>query len=768
MKQKLKLALGIVLVVCLVVLGSAVWIGTHQGSRAVDWKSFKTAKVEFDSDGIPTLEAPTWDALVEAQGYVVASDRLWQMDLMRRFVAGRLSEWYGDNKQTLKLDARRKQENWDAVATQTEADLPADEKRFCEAYAKGVNRFIDDNHYHWGLEYLILRVNPEPWTCKDTVLVYLSMAEDLSGKNDWETYDAVWRLSLGPKWADFIFTQSHPWNEPLFGKKVPIQFPPPAEYLPSKPLTPEERHASAAPINESTGSNAWVWRGKTGHFLANDPHLGISVPMIWYLMRLRVSEKDWVVGAAIPGLQGIVLGMNPHLAWGFTNSMEDVDDNLKEEISDDGKLYVDKITKGQKEFLPVEEKEFFIKVRGHADVTVRARFTKRGPLSRPEHLPAGEYSRQWLVYQRGVARLPLLEIAAATNWTEFNRAFDDMGTPAASVFYLDRQGNMGYRLSGRGVTRKVSGHVPQDAQTGQWTAVEPPEKRLRLYRPASQPVKGADARIVSANQRMWTGDFGHYFCGENRTKRIQQVLDSSDSLRLVDMEKLQRDSTSLYHQALLRWVSQHAIPGDAEEAKLVESWKPWDGSAEGNPVAFTQALHIDGAFRGLLLARLREKFLPEGSKTLEYKWNLDNAWTLAIFQKEKGLSPFGLTEAEVATFLLGKARALGEISPDKAYNMSNRWEAQHPFAGAVPVIGGLFAIDETPQWGYSDLIRMEAHKSGSSVRLVWDLADPAKSSWIMPVGQSGHAGSTHFKDFQPKWFAGQTLKVFADPAHWGF
>src|SRR5690606_2396635 len=250
--------------------------------------------------------------------------------------------------------------------------MPDEEKDSCDRYAEGVNRFIDKYPGRWGIEYTLLQVKPEPWACTDSLLVLIEMAETLTSSAYREARAGRWREYLPEDWWNFIYTLDHPWNRPYFGPQVPRypKLPSSENFLPMAPISesaePEEKAASLDLFERvpAIGSNNWAYRGKNGAFLANDPHLGQNVPTIWYAIRLRVSKEDWVVGASLPGIPGVILGMNPQLAWAFTNTGEDVDDYLKETFSEDGATYLARTENDEEIWEPVIDKTFQVQVKG--------------------------------------------------------------------------------------------------------------------------------------------------------------------------------------------------------------------------------------------------------------------------------------------------------------------------------------------------------------------------------------------------------------------
>lgn len=751
----LKLSLVIVAVL---LVGTAIFIFRYargQGRDNVDWKRFSTAQVAFDAHGIPSLRAETWEALIEAQGFVMASDRLWQMDLMRRSASGRLAEWFGENPKVLDWDEKRRREDWESTATHGVDHLPDLERAACEGFARGVNRFIQENPGRWGIEYRLLGESPQPWACRDSLLILLSMAEDLSEAIDEEAPGSLWRKNLPKPWEDFLFAQNHPWNRPIFGAPSAVRLDIPVPFrLKRQPIQSGEGGESELADEFFPGSNAWVYRGPEGIFLANDPHLSVGVPQLWYPMRLYRGEAETVTGVALPGLPGIVLGRNRSIAWGFTNAKEDIDDLLEEEVSGDGLRYVAQVSDGKKTWKPIEKRPYVIQARGGGRREGVALFTHRGPLMKRKYLGEALYSRQWLALQPGILRLPILAMMQSTDWDTFNRAVDDFSVPAQAILFADRDGGIGIRLSGRGVQRRKSGLTVQKAVEGEWRGMEPVNLRPRLYVPP-----GGDARYLStANQRLWVKGYGEHWSSDMRQDRIQTALANGKVQSRAAMEKLQHDTQSRFFKELVTWIAANAAPNSPTQEKIAARWRKWDGSAEADPTAFSQAVFARGVLSGLLIGRVRKHLLPPEMKGVPYTWKLQNAWEQAVLRPESALVVFGLEPAETAAWLFAQIEK--KAPAPEGYAFLNRWQAQHPFT-SVPIFGRFFRVDERPQVGYEGLVRVERPTSGASTRMVWDLKSEDWGSWAFPVGQSGHFLSPHYTGFRPGWFEGKSLPVLS-------
>lgn len=757
MKRLAKILLGIAAVSALAV-GAGAWVVVRQGVPDRFWESFPDATVRFDTWGIPTLEAPSWERLLTAEGYVVASERLWQMDLIRRKAGGRLAEWFGEA--ALAHDAAVQAEDRLALTRKAAESLPATERRDCEAYAAGVNRFIAEQKGRWGIEYVLLRAEPEVWTCADSLLVVIEMAETLTSSAETEARQWAWRRHLSPAWQNFLFPEQLPWNVPLFGATdhKPPPFPPAAEWLLKRPLDESAAVKTGALFEErpAIGSNSWAWRGKTGHYLANDPHLANAVPGIWYAVRLKVARGDWAVGMAIPGLPGIVIGMNPALAWSFTNTGEDVDDYLEEHLSPDGALYEQR----PGNWVPVIHKSFLISVKGEAiPRKIEALFTERGPLAKRKYLGDGFYARQWLALQHDALRLPALPMMHAQTLAALDQAVEGLRIPAQNVVAMDRQGTIRYQTSGTGPIRRRAGNVPLPAFEGVWLGFEPQSQRRRLEKPSNTD---ATAFLSTANQRIWSDGFGgHNWTQDDRNDRLQTLLAARDDFTRREMEAMHHDTVGRFRRQLLEWVALRAGP--------VPAWRGWDGNSRSNPRAFTEAGVVEEELTNLLIGRVREAFLRNEPDDATYIAANRRAWILAVLAApgDEGLTPFGLTASEVAQHLL--RTVLAQRPTMVLHPQSNKWGGQHPFVGRVPIIGSLFAVTEFEQWGAIDLVAAERAGNGPSVRVVWDMSRPWDSTWSFPVGQSGHVANRHYRDFQAIWMANQTVPVFADgETNWEF
>ena len=776
------LRLSIVVVVLLICIFTAVglWVIYEQGAQEEHWQSYKTANVKFDAHGVPTIIAKDWLKLVEAQGYVVASERMWQMDLMRRSGAGTLSEWFG--KKTLQRDIRRVSEDWQGVVRRAAKRLPPHEKQVCQAYARGVNAFIRDFPNSWGVEYSMIRVRPEPWRCEDSLLIVLNMADSLTGVARKEAEHAVWRTHLTDEWQDFLFPNFHPWSAPLIGKaaKNPLRLPPDWQHLPKKELEPFASIVKSEPVTSGSfvqGSNGWVYRHKDSLLLANDPHLRYSVPQVWYALRLRQSKSEWVSGASLPGVPGVVIGMNSKIAWGFTNLGDDVDDYLEEQLNPDQSQYL-AFKQGEHEaWRRIIKKKFVIKVRGSSDHEMEAWFSHRGPLAKRPGLGDAYYSRQWLALKPNSLGMPVVKMDRAKNWREFNEALDAMVVPSQAIVFADRKGNIGMRASGVTIERSFIADRPVSAIQGEWVGFNPRDPRKRIFWPPSKKKKKLNHRFIAvANAQIWQSEKGHQWDRDDRRQRIDEVLGSGKNLNLADMESLQLDTHSRYIKMVVDWVGSASNVQSKIANDLRQRWKSWSGSVVGDAQVYTMGTAVEKLMREVLLRRLKTHYFPEGIELPPYRHRRGNGWVIALLARPDGLKAFGLESKQFANYLMDYVTSTfhdpkktekfqwqsGRLTHEKLNSMAQ----QHVFVKLVPLIGRIFKVRNHLQYGGQHLVRAERPFAGPSMRVVFDLKNIEGSRWNFPVGQSGHLRSTHYRHGQLGWIAAKSFPVLDPTLVW--
>ena len=428
--------------------------------------------VQRDAHGVPHIHAQSLDDLVFAQAFVTTSDRLFQMDALRRHAAGELAEIFGSA--LVPHDRLQRTLQIRAAADRALTVLPSDQLHLLEVYANGVNASIAQQSKHLPIEFRVLQYTPAPWTPRDSILVSLAMFEDLT--NAYPTKLA--RESLAARLPANLIADLYPvgsWRDhppatpvtdltvpgpPIV--EVPLDESQSANHVPDLP-TPDSILATLQPLLRNpclectAGSNNWVVSGAhtaSGKpLLSNDMHLSLTVPGIWYESDLEASQTLHVAGVTIPGLPLIVVGHNDHVAWGFTNFGADVQDVYVETLRGEGSNQEFLSTDGTT-WQPTIHHAETIKVHHNVDINVDVIATKHGDATTPiltntlDH-ETRPLSLRWTLYDPHVLELPVLELATARDWPTFLSAIAHFGGPAQNVVYADDQGHIGYHATGR-------------------------------------------------------------------------------------------------------------------------------------------------------------------------------------------------------------------------------------------------------------------------------------------------------------------------------
>ncbi|MFQ5854416.1 MAG: penicillin acylase family protein [Anaerolineae bacterium] len=717
-----------------------------------------------DRWGVPHIYAETAHDLFFGQGFVHAQDRLWEMDFQRRLAAGRLSEVLGET--TLEID------RWMRVLglrwqVEVEMKTVSDEaRRALQAYTKGVNRFIETTPV-WPVEFALLRYEPEPWTPADSLSWGKMMAFGLSENWDSEIIRARLIDRLGPERA-WLLEGGYPADNPVIVPEI--------DYA-SLGESALIRKATADPFAGDLGaSNSWVvdgTRSTTGKpLLANDPHLLMRIPGIWYENHL-VGAGYYVAGASLPGVPAVIVGHNERIAWGLTAALADVQDLYVERFHpDDPHLY-----QVNGEWRPAEVRREEIRVRGRRKPVIEeVIITRHGPVV--THLAPDEtqpLALQWSGYDMDAKGTDcFLKLNRARNWEEVLQALEDHSVPVLNVTYADVDGNIGYRLAGKiPVRRNGDGQVPVPGWTDEyeWRGYLAFDELPRSYNPES-------GFIVTANNKPVGDDYPHNL-GSGwrpgfRARRIVQLIQARAHHDRTSYEAMQVDQLSIPMRRLARRLARMEFDDPQLQAAQADL-SYWDGvmgkDAVGATLAYTTMVHFRralfaeelGPLTGLYLGKGFHPFLHPISGTAAR--NIEVALAVLDDPDATWLNGRPLDELLTASF----RAAVDQLKRELGLNMSRwRWGAVnqlhliHPL-GMVRPLGRLFNRGPCPAGGDPFTVWPNAarfHPYGAdfhsaSFRLIVDLSDMTRSVAVCPPGQSGHPASPHYADQLPEWQAGR-------------
>jgi penicillin amidase len=743
-----------------------------------------------DAHGIPTIKAQSMEDLMFALGFVHAQDRLWQLEVHRRIGRGQVAEAFGqaavETDQFLRaLGVRRvAEQQWAAVGGET--------RKVVEAYAAGINTFIEQHMDARPPEFIVLGLQPGRWEPADTLAWTTMMAWDLGG--NWNAELIRMRLALNLP-VDRIneLMPPYPGEQPL----------PLADYAALyRELQVDGRLGqqalNAAPPSgiEGQGSNNWVVSGarsETGHpLLANDPHLKLSAPALWYLARLEAPGFK-VAGATMPGLPVVVLGQNEHIAWGFTNTGPDVQDLYLEQIKpDDPSQY--RTPDGWAAF---ETHEEVIKVRGQPDVKMTVRATRHGPvisdantqatlgLTGPAAAPRYVLALRWTALD---VPNTSMEAALAMNRATSVQAFIDAASlnvaPMQNMVVADREGRIGWVAAGsvplRSADNDLKGQVPAPGWEARydWIGYLDPAQTPRDM----DPPRGW---IATANQRIHGPDYPHYLGSEwalpYRQHRIEALLEAQPKHSLNSFAKMQADELSLATLKLLPVL--RSARSDHRLAGTIQAWlRDFDGTmAAERPEPLVFWSWVRHLTEGLLADEVGPDFLQrtlvgsrnfrdavEGILERNDAWWCDDKRTPELSESCQQQVDAALTRA------LEELEALQGPDPSKwQWGNAHVARAEHRPFSRVKALSPLFEL-RTPVGGDTYTVNVARvnlradsttgerylNEHGPSLRALYDLKDPSQSRIMHSSGQSGIPLSRHYHDFLPRWAAVDYVPVW--------
>jgi penicillin amidase len=684
------------------------------------------ATIRRDARGVPHIEAASWQDAVFLQGFVTAQDRLWQMDGLRRYGAGELSEVLG--RSTLLLDERSRTMQMPEIAANALRYLRPEDRAVLVEYARGVNYFIDSNRGDYPLEYELPghAYSPRPWRILDSILVGLVMYRDLTDTSEFEFNKGT------------LLSQA---SDPA---KVMTLFPP----------------VQGGYVNP--GSNAWAIAGSRSAdgkpILANDPHLRYGMPSTWHLVHLKAPGLN-VTGAALPGLPAVITGHNDQIAWGVTNLESDVMDLYVEQMDEGRGTYV---YQGALQQARLDRQ--MIGIRGQAPVQMNTWITRHGPVL--VHAQGKTYAMRWSATD-GFG-FPFFDIDRATNWNDFRAAIRRFWGPGQNFVYADRSGNIGYQASGAvPIRQNFYGDAPLDGASGkfEWAGYIPYDALPSIYNPAS-------GMIANANQDPFPPSFTYgvdgNFADVYRVNQIRARLNEKRGLSVSDMLAIQKDVYSAFNLFLARQILAAAAkhPSSDEFTRqalnVLRNWNGQMDKAEAAPVI--TELFRDQISAALLLPLVSAKVRmpkpaevvptifprPQALQTLLTErpqgWVRNNDWDTWVMQQFSAALQFGRTR-------------LGSPVSKWQWGRLLEWNLEHPIGKELPLVNRFFDVGKMPMSGCGTCVKQTSQSLGPSERMVVDLGDLDKSVQNLTIGESGQVASRHYKDQWSAYYNGTSFPM---------
>ena len=768
MRWVVRILVGIVVVVAVVVVGGYVWLrGSLPDLDGQASVAGIAAPIEIirDRAGVPHIVAQSRNDAYYGLGYTHAQDRLWQMEVNRRIGAGRLSELMGET--TLQLDRNMRVLGVYHSAKQNYANLDPETRGALEAYAKGVNAFIATRDFArrpLPPEFIILGIEPEPWTPADSLVWGKMMALSLSVNMSDELLRAHMAQVLDPdQLADIYPGYPHPDEHELGAL---------ADIYASIPWIGAWR-ALTMKSDGDNGSNNWVVSGArtaTGKpLLANDPHLGLSVPSIWYFAHLSAPGLD-AIGATLPGIPAVLVGRNKRIAWGFTNTYGDVQDIFIERVTEGDRTRYES-PNGSRPFLVREET---IAVKDSDPVRLAVRTTRHGPvisdlMSEKRQKQMGEFvlALAWTALDESdTTSRATLRIQRAENWDEFVAALRDYAGPQQNMVFADVDGHVGFyapaQIPRRDPANKILGTLPVPGWDAKydWQGFLPFDELPHQIDPPGGTIATANNAIVDSRYpHHITFDWEHPY----RIRRINELLAARDKHSIESFRRAQGDNISTMARDFLAILVKSNPSGD-DSRRAIELLRAWDGDMALNrpePLLFSY-------WYSQLETRI---YADELGSLFKESWHYRPLFVQRALTDRQGWCDNVTTDAvETCDEAIVNAleQTVADLIDEHGEDMTKwRWGDVHyahmkhlPFT-FVPVLnkifdlridasGGPFTIN---RGGYSISNEKSpfAEIHGASFRVIYDLDDLDRSLYVHTTGQSGNPLSQFFDNFVRPW-----------------
>lgn len=718
-----------------------------------------TSPVEIirDSQGVPHIKAENLHDLFFAQGYVVAQDRLFQMDLSRRQASGMLSEVVGSaavnrDKYFRTLGLRR-------AAEASYQEYSSEGQNVLQWFADGVNAYMQEaiQKNKLPVEFFLMGYKPEPWTPIDSLTIGKFMAYDLGGHWESQAFQ-YWALKNLPEDKAKELLPHYPDNAPYI-----------IAQLQETDVQVDKLLAEAIIPPAFNGSNNWVVSGDKSAsgkpLLADDPHLSLATPSIWYQMHLEAEDIN-VSGVIFAGIPGIILGHNEHVAWGVTNTGPDVQDLYIEKRNPDHPnqfLYNDQWVDAQIIAEP-------IKVKGGETIPYEVTVTRHGPVISEFAYDTKDdtvFALQWTALEPSNELEAVLNMNRARNWEEFEQALLDFHTPTQNFVFAANDGTIAYKANGKiPIRKKGDGLLPVPGWTDEygWDGYIPFDELPRIVNPPEGFISSANNKVIDDD---YPYHLSHIWSQPYRQARIQEVLSEKDKMSLEDMKALQMDQMNLYAREFVPLfipLLESATLTEMEQ-QAVNELKGWNFVDDKN---FAAPLIFHLWMKEIPVVLLNDDIPAEFLSLFEGRQQVIDEMLRRAAQGNEGswIKDKGGLQSVLHTAL---TQVLDEISGQFGNNPT-KWQwgqyhklyFEHPVSASSDLLAFFFNNKKPVPVGGSQITVQAASYTkngtvnhGASWRFVIDASDLAKGYHIVGPGQSGHFRSKWYHDQIDDWVNGQ-------------
>ena len=721
--------------------------------------------VHYDQYLIPHIFAKNELDLYKAQGYITAKHRLWQMEFQTHAAAGRISEIVGVD--ALDYDRAQRRKGMSYGADNSLKKIKEDPEIFdlLEAYRDGINSYINQlKPKDFPVEYKLLDYAPELWTVKKTSLLLMYMTDMLAGFDNDLEYTNLLR-KLGKERFDLLFPDFYDVNDPVIPKERDWS---------SWNVTVPEIPNGSFPLDTisdvmtkphpDNGSNNWAVSGSKSYsgnpILANDPHLGLKLPSIWFAMQLATPEKN-TFGVTLPGAFGIIIGFNNDISWGFTNATRDVRDWYKIIFEDNSKKRYYHDNRWKETSIKIEN----IKIRGQETYVDSVYYTHHGPVSydntfKGKHQLSG-YAMQWTGHLGSNIERTFLELNEATNYDDYKNALKYWVAPAQNFIFSSTEGDIALWVQGKFPNKwKGQGKFLMDGSNPEhdWQSFIPQQHNAHILNPKQ-------GFLSSANQHPADESYPYYVFNDGfeiyRNRVINNFFRSKDKFNIQDFKDLHNNNYNLKAAELLPTMIASMDISELTDKELqifneVKLWDYYNDIDKLGPAIWEQW------YSKLFWLTWDEFDVKDGDVAIQPPYNYQTIYMLNHYPNNEFMDIKETKKKETAVDLykLSFKEAAEDLSKWKEENGDYSWgKYKGTYIGHLLQALPAFSRFNLPIGGNGNSVNATSKNHGPSWRMIVEMSSTPKAVGVYPGGQSGNPGSKHYDDFVDTWVNGNYFKL---------
>ena len=716
--------------------------------------------VHYDEHLIPHVFAQNEHDLYKAQGYLTAKHRLWQLEFQTHAAAGRISELFGEVALAYDRSERRRGMTYGAEQAMAYMEqYDTETLQFVQDYADGVNAYIEQlEPEDYPVEYKLLDYQPETWTPIKTASLLMYMTKMLAGGDDDLEYTNVLRM-IGEENFHLLYPDFFDSTDPVIPKETDWSFiNVPQTPVPGSQAVLDTIVETIAKPNPDNGSNNWAVSGaksSTGNpILANDPHLGLKLPAIWFVMQLSTPNHN-AFGATIPGALGVISGFNQHIAWGETNATRDVIDWYKITFNEDRTRYLyDGDWKDVK--IRVEE----VKIKGLESYKDTVLYTHHGPVVYDKNFKTDDerfgYAMRWIGHDGGNNQRTFLDLNRAKNYDDYVAALQHYHAPAQNFVFASTEGDIALWIQGKFPNKwEGQGKFLMDGSDpdNDWQSFIPQEFNAHTKNPERGFVSSANQHPVDENYPFYVFNDGYE---TYRNRVINEYFASKNTFSVQDFKELHNNNHNLKASELVPYMlEQMEVASLSKEEKAIyEEIKAWNFNNDIDEVGPS----IWRQWYGKLYPMLWDEFDSE-----EIALTSPYTYQTIYLLKNHGDHEFmdivdtkDTAETAKDLFLLSFKEAAARLQEIKKVEGGYSWgDYKGTYVGHLLQNLPAFSRWDIPIGGDRNIVNATSENHGPSWRMIVEMTSPPTALGIYPGGQSGNPGSKYYDNFIDDWAAGK-------------